>query len=98
MWIIGLLSYDSSDSGSLVHVPESIRVAFSCFSDIRNIGSYTTPNRSLLPQGQPSQTSRFNLTQWWLIGEGEMMGGPFDVRDEMVDRLLHLVELVRKSC
>ena len=98
MWIIGLLSYDSSDSGSLVHVPELIRVAFSCFSDIRNIGSYTTPNRSLLPQGQ--QTSRFNFTQWWLIGEGEMMGGPFDVCDEMdpVDRLLHLVELVHKSC
>jgi hypothetical protein len=77
-------------------VPLSIRVAFGSFSDIRDPGSYTAPDGSLLPQGkeQPSDTAEFNFTEWWKIGEGETMGEPFDVRNEVVEGLLHALDMV----
>jgi hypothetical protein len=80
-------------------VPESVRVAFHCFSDIRNPGSYTAPDGSQLLKGkvQPSDTPQFNFTEWWMIGEGETMGEPFDVRDEVVVGLLHALEMVCSS-
>jgi hypothetical protein len=95
VWIIGLQSYSGSPT-----VPKSIRVAFSSFSDITNPGSYTAPNGSLLPQGndRPSDAAQFNLTEWWVIGEGEMMGEPFDVRDEIVNELLHALKMVCNLC
>ena len=43
MWIVGLLPPDGSSS-----VPESVRDAFPCFSNIRNPGSYTAPDESWL--------------------------------------------------
>jgi hypothetical protein len=91
VWIIGL--QPSAESSP---VPESIRIAVGCFSDIRNPHSYTAPRGSLLPQGtdQPSDASPFNLTEWWVIGEGERMEEPFDVREEIVDELLHVLKAV----
>jgi hypothetical protein len=96
VWIVGLLSSDSCSP----YVPESIRVAFQSFSDIRNPGSYTTLDRSRLPQGkvEPSHAPQFNFTEWWNIGEGETMREPFDVRDEVVAGLLHALEKVYAPC
>lgn len=93
MWIIGLQSHSSGSP-----VPESIRIAFRSFSDIRNPGSYIAPNRSLLPQetDESADLGRFGLKVWWVIREGETMGEPFDVRDEVVRGLLRAVEAVRK--
>jgi hypothetical protein len=95
VWIVGLLS----SGGSSPCVPESVRVAFRSFSDIGRSGSYAAPNGSSLSQGnlgkvQPSGTPQFNFTEWWKIGEGEAMGEPFDVRDEVVVGLLHALEMV----
>jgi hypothetical protein len=54
------------------------------------------PDGNLLPHGkvEPSNTPLFNFTEWWNIGEGEMMREPFDVRDEVVVGLLHALEEV----
>jgi hypothetical protein len=92
VWIVGLLS----SGGSSPYVPDSVRVAFHSFLDIRNPGSYTAPNgiRLLQSKVQPSDTLPFNFTEWWMIGEGETMGEPFDVRDEIVVGLLHALEMV----
>ncbi|KAF8269412.1 hypothetical protein EI94DRAFT_1699513 [Lactarius quietus] len=46
VWILGLTSGGSSA------VPESVRVAFCSFSNIRDPGSYTDPSGSQLPQGR----------------------------------------------
>lgn len=93
MWTIGLLS----SSGSSPHVPESVRIAFHSFSDLRNPGTYTTPDgsRQLPGEVQESTISQFNFTEWWKIGEGETMSEPFNVRDEVVVGLLHALEMVR---
>jgi hypothetical protein len=84
-----------SPSTSSPPVPELIRVIFGSFSDIRDPGSYTAPNGSLLPQGkeQPLDTAKFNFTEWWKIREGETMGEPFDVHNEVVG-LLHALDMV----
>jgi hypothetical protein len=91
-----MVGLQSSSAGS--PVPESIRVAFSNFVDIRYPGSYITPNGSLLLQGkeQPPDTAKFNFTEWWKIREGETMGEPFDVWDEIVEGLLHALDMVCK--
>ncbi|KAF8264064.1 hypothetical protein EI94DRAFT_1703534 [Lactarius quietus] len=88
VWILGLTSGGSSA------IPESVRVVFGSFSNIRDPGSYTAPSGSQLPQGkvQPSDSPRFNFTEWWKI-EGENMRKPFDVCDEVVVGLLHAVEM-----
>lgn len=82
MWIIGLLS----SGGSSPSVPESVRVAFHSYSDVRKPGSYTAPDGSHLLQdkAEPSHTPQFHFTEWWNIGEGEEMREPFDIRDEVV--------------
>jgi hypothetical protein len=91
-WIIGILSSD----GSQPSVPESIRIAFHSFSDIRVAGSYTTPERGQVPTGgtpPPSDAPQFNFTEWWKTGEGETTR-PFDVRDELIPKLLLASEKV----
>ena len=95
MWIVGLQSSASHSS-----VPESIRVAFGSFSDIKNPGSYTTPDGHSLLQGkdQPSDTAQFKFTEWWEIREGETMREPFDVRDELVEGLLRTLQMVCSLC
>ena len=37
---------------------------------------------------------QFNFTKWWNIQEGERIRGPFDVRDELIPKLLHVLEKV----
>jgi hypothetical protein len=95
VWIVGIQSYIGSS-----HIPESIRVAFGSFSDIRNPGSYTTPDVSSLPQGTDGRSdgTQFNLTKWWEIRDEETMGEPFNVRDELVGELLHALRMVRNLC
>ena len=77
-------------------MPESVRVAFQSFSDIRDPGSYAIPDGIRLPQGniEPLHAPQFNFTEWWTIGEGDTIRGPFDVRDEVVVGLLHALEEV----
>ncbi|KAF8265899.1 hypothetical protein EI94DRAFT_1803769 [Lactarius quietus] len=89
-WIVGI-----QPSGSSSQVPESVRVAFRSFSDIRNPGSYTTPDGSQLPKGnvQQANTPQFNFTEWWEIGQGDTLSEPFDVRDEIVRELLCVLEM-----
>jgi len=90
-----MVGLQTSPAGSSP-VPESIRVAFSSFADIRDPGSYTAPDESLLPQAKewPSDTAQFNFAEWWKMGEGETMGEPFDVRDELVEGLLRVLDVV----
>ena len=92
MWIVGILSSD----GSQPSVPESIRIAFRSFSDIRVTGSYTAPDRSQLPTGSAvplSDAPQFNFTEWWNI-EGERIRSPFDIWDELIPKLLHALKKV----
>jgi len=91
VWIVGLLPSDGSSP-----VPESVRVAFHSFSDIKKPGSYTAPGRSWLPHGkvQPSDTPQFTFREWWKIREGETLGEPFDVRDVLVKGLVDVLEKV----
>ncbi|KAF8256695.1 hypothetical protein EI94DRAFT_1710437 [Lactarius quietus] len=48
-----------------------------------------------LPNGDihKSDAPHFNFTEWWKIGEGDTMGEPFDVHDELVEGLLHVLEM-----
>ena len=91
MWIVGLLTPGGSST-----VPESVRVAFHSFSDIGNPGSYTAHNGSWLLQSkfQPSAARSFNFTEWWTLREGETLGEPFDVCDEVVGGLLRALDMV----
>lgn len=77
-------------------MPESVKIAFRSFSDIRDPGTYTAPNVNQRLQGkaQGSAIWPFHFTEWWKIGEGETMKEPFDVRDEVVLGLLHALEMV----
>jgi hypothetical protein len=77
-------------------VPESIRVVFHSFLDIQVTGSYIAPNRSQLLTGTASQSDslQFNFTEWWKIGEGEKIGGTFDVQNELIPALQHALEKV----
>ncbi|KAH9022873.1 hypothetical protein EDB85DRAFT_2151483 [Lactarius pseudohatsudake] len=88
IWIIGLLS----SSGSSPYVPESVKIAFHSFSDIRNLGTYATSNQDQKLKGkgkvQASPTLAFSLTEWWNAGEGVVMKEPFDVHDELIAGLL----------
>jgi hypothetical protein len=76
-----------------------VRVAFNGFSDIRTPRSYAAPDGSRLLQSnvRPSDTPKFNFTEWWEIGEGETMEKPFDVREEVVVGLLRALEKVCAS-
>lgn len=38
---------------------------------------------------------KFNLTEWWKIGEGGRLSEPFDVGEELVAGLLSALEMVR---
>jgi len=91
VWIVGLLPPDSHSS-----VPESVKVAFHSFSDIRTSGSYTAPDGSWLPHGkvQSSDTPLFKFREWWKIREGKTMRKPYDVRDVLVKGLVDLLEKV----
>ncbi|KAF8258337.1 hypothetical protein EI94DRAFT_1815546 [Lactarius quietus] len=90
MWIVGLLPSDSSSP-----VPESVQDAFHSFSDIRNPGSYTATNGRQLPKGDihKSDAPHLNFTEWWKIGEGDTMGEAFDVCNELLEGLLHVLEM-----
>ncbi|KAF8257440.1 hypothetical protein EI94DRAFT_1817810 [Lactarius quietus] len=90
VWIVGLLPSDGSSP-----VPESVQDAFHSFLDIRNPGSYTATDGRQLPKGDIHKLDapHFNFTEWWKIGEGDTMGEPFDVRDELVEGLLHVLEM-----
>ncbi|KAI9443816.1 hypothetical protein H4582DRAFT_2071289 [Lactarius indigo] len=90
VWIIGLLSSSSSSP----QVPESVRIAFCGFSDIRNPGSYMAPeaNQQLEGMFQAAGIPQFNFTEWWKF-EGETMKEPFDVREEVVVGLLRALEM-----
>jgi hypothetical protein len=91
MWIIGLML----SSGSFPSVPESVRIAFHSFLDIRNPGTYTAPDGSRQLQGkvQASTSPQFKFTEWWKT-EGETMRELFDVCNEVVVGLLHALEKV----
>ncbi|KAF8262962.1 hypothetical protein EI94DRAFT_1704381 [Lactarius quietus] len=88
-WVIGLLP-----SGGSSQVPELVWVAFYSFSDIRNPGSYTAPDGSQLLRGNVQQAvaPQFTFTEWWAIGHGDTLSEPFDVHDEIVRELLHVLE------
>jgi hypothetical protein len=80
-------------------VPASIKVTFHSFSDIRTSGSYTAPDRSLLPHGkvQSSDMSLFKFRKWWEIREGKTLRKPYDVQDVLVKGLVDLLEKVSTS-
>jgi hypothetical protein len=77
-------------------VPELIRITFHHFLNIQVTGSYTTPYISQLLAGTVllSGAPQFNFTEWWNIGEGERIGGPFDVWKELIPELLHALQKV----
>jgi hypothetical protein len=77
-------------------VPESIRITFHSFSNIQVTGSYTTLDISQLPAGTVplSGAPQSTFTEWWNIGEGERIGGPFDVWKELIPELLHALQKV----
>lgn len=90
--MIGLLA----SSGSTPDVPESVRIAFRSFSDIKNPGTYVAPDRNLPPQAEPKTSGdpKFNLTEWWKVEEGEKVTKPFDVGEELAAELLRALEIV----
>jgi hypothetical protein len=79
-------------------VPESVKIAFHSFSDIRNPGTYATSNRDQKLKGkgkvQALPILPFSLTEWWNFGEGVVMKEPFDVRDELIAGLLRALKMV----
>lgn len=77
-------------------MPEPIKVAFRSFSDIKNPGTYAAPEESMLLQVtyKTPFDSNFNLTEWWKIAEDEKLSKPFNVREELVAGLLHVLEMV----
>jgi len=40
-----------------------------------------------------SADTKFNLTEWWKIPEGENLSKPFDVGEELVAGLLRALEM-----
>jgi len=77
-------------------VPEPVKVTFHSFSDIKSPGTYVASDESMLLQATytTSVDSNFNLTEWWNIAEGEKLSKPFDVGEELVAGLLHVLEMV----
>jgi len=94
VWIIGLLE----SSGSTPCIPESVRIVFRSFSDIKNPGTFAAPDGSLLMRaGSKSKTSgnpKFNLTEWWKVAKGKELSKTFDVGKEFVAGLQHAQEIV----
>ncbi|KAH9038879.1 hypothetical protein EDB85DRAFT_2141449 [Lactarius pseudohatsudake] len=93
VWIISLLS----SSGSSPYVPESVKITFHSFSNIRNPGTYATSNwdQKLKGKGkvQASPTLPFSLMEWWNFGEGMVIKEPFDVCDELIAGLLRALKM-----
>ena len=62
------------------------------------IGSLTegTADESLLLQAgcKTSVDLKFNFTEWWKIDKGEKLSKPFDISEELVTGLLHVLEKV----
>jgi hypothetical protein len=85
-----------ASSGSSPYVPEPIRIAFRCFSDIKDPGTYVAPDESLLLQAgcETPVGHRFKFTEWWKIAEGEKLSEAFDIGEELVAGLLREVEAV----
>lgn len=85
-------------------MPESIKIAFHCFSNITDPGTYVAPDERLLRQAaswaacETAETlpvgHRFNFTEWWKIAEGEKLCEPFNIGEELVAGLLREVEAV----
>ncbi|KAF8488157.1 hypothetical protein F5888DRAFT_1639367 [Russula emetica] len=89
-WIIGLLA----SKGSSSYVPEPVRITFHSFLDIKNPETFEAPDESLLQAGYKALVdSKFNLTEWWKIAEGEKLSKPFDIGEELVAGLLHVLEM-----
>jgi len=84
-----------ASSSSPPYVPEAVRIAFRSFSDIRNPGTYATHDGGLLPQAGygASVNPNFFFTEWWKF-EGKKMSRPFDIGDELVAQILHVLEKV----
>jgi hypothetical protein len=55
-------------------------------------GTYTTPD--VTPLRQPQDIFPSCFTEWWIIGEGEALKEPFDIRNELVVELLRALEKV----
>lgn len=92
MWIIGLLR----SSGSSVDAPEPVRIAFRGFSNINDSRTCTALSKSLQQQAgfKTSVDSIFNFTEWWEMADGEKLSEPFDIGEELVLGLLHVLETV----
>jgi hypothetical protein len=84
-----------ASSGSSPYVPGAVKIAFRSFSDIRNPATYVAHDEVLLPQAghNTSVNPNFNFTEWWKF-EGENLGRPFDIGDELVEGMLHVLERV----
>jgi hypothetical protein len=82
--------------GSAPHIPEPVKVAFHSFSDITNPGTYAAPDGRLLLQAasRASVDAEFNLTEWWKIAEGAKLDKTFDVGEELVEGLVHALDMV----
>jgi len=54
------------------------------------------PDESLLLQAgyKMSVDSEFNLTEWWILDDGEKLSKPFDIGEELVSALLRVLEIV----
>jgi len=46
---------------------------------------------------ETSVDTKFNLTEWWKIPEGESLNKPFDVGEKLAAGLLHALEVVSVS-
>lgn len=77
-------------------MPEPVRIAFQSFSDIRNLETYTAPDESLPLQAgcKTSVDPNFGFTEWWRIEDGKKLNKPFDIGEELVERLLHALDMV----
>ena len=77
-------------------MPEPVRIAFRCFSDINISGTYFAPGEGLplLTGCNIPVNSKFNFTEWWRLAEGENLNKPFDVGEELVAGLQRVLEIV----
>lgn len=77
-------------------MPEPVKIAFRCFSDIKDPRTYEERDESLLLLAwhSTSLNPHFNFTEWWKISEGEELSGPFNVGDELVAVVLQVLERV----
>ena len=92
VWIIGVLA--SNDSST--YMPEPVRIAYCSFLDIKNPETYKAPDESLQLQAgcKTSVDPNFRFTEWWKIADGEKSNKPFDIGEELVERLLHVLDMV----